>query len=439
LRLQRLTGLERDKILSEAEEVRDVVARLQAILASDKLLMEVIIGELTAIRDEYGDARRTEIVPDARDFSVEDLIADEDVVVAITHGGYIKRTATKLYSTQSRGGRGKSGITTKDEDFVESIFVASTHSYILVFTNKGKLYWLKVHAIPEASLSGRGKAIVNLVQVEEGEVVQALLPVRAFAENRFVFTCTKKGVVKKTDLMAFSNVRTNGIIACGIDQGDSLVGARLTDGQQEVVLTTKNGKSIRFHEDDVRAMGRNATGVWGIRLQGDDEVVALEIVPTEPGASLLTVCANGFGKRTDLNEYRGQGRGGQGVMTIKVSERNGSVVESLCVRQDDELMISTDQGTIIRMAVSELNILGRVTQGVRLIRVGEGERVVSVTRIAREKEIVEQAAVAAAATPVAVGEVAPIVGDSPEATDDDSASDNGEPEDNGDPEDGSDA
>ncbi len=386
LRLQRLTGLERDKILSESEEVRDAIAYLLKILGSDSRLMEVIVEELTAIRAEYGDERRTEIAEWAGDLSVEDLIAEEDVMVTITHGGYIKRTATNLYRTQARGGRGRSGITTKEEDFVEQIFVASTHSYILVFTNKGKVYFLKVHAIPEASLNGRGKAIVNLVQTEEGEVVEALLPVRTFEEGRFVFTCTKKGVVKKTDLMLFATVRPSGIIACGIDEGDALLSARLTDGKHEVLLATKQGKCIRFSEEDVRAMGRTATGVKGITLEDGDEVVSLETLPAGGNATLLTVCENGFGKRTDLAEYRDTNRGGKGVITIKVSDRNGSVVEALCMQPGDELMISTDQGTMIRLAVEQLRVLGRNTQGVKLINVGEGERVVSVARIAKEVE-----------------------------------------------------
>jgi DNA gyrase subunit A len=257
----------------------------------------------------------------------------------------------------------------------------------LVFTNKGKLYWLKVHEIPEASRTARGKAIVNLVQIEEGEQVQALLPVRAFEPGRFVFTATKRGVVKKTDLMLFANPRPSGIIGCGIDEGDSLVNARLTSGNNEVLLATKTGKSIRFSEEEVRAMGRGATGVKGIDLEDDDEVVSLEML-TGDASSLLTVCANGFGKRTDLGEYRGQGRGGKGVMTIKVSERNGAVVGAVTVKDDDELMISTDQGTMIRMRVHDLSVIGRVTQGVRLITLNEGERVVSVAPVAQEKETV---------------------------------------------------
>lgn len=384
MRLQRLTGLERDKILAETQTVRDQIAHLQAILASEALLMEVIVNELKQIREMYGDERRTEIVEDAGDLSIEDLIADEEVIVTVTHDGYVKRSALSLYRAQKRGGRGKSGITTKEEDFVRNIFTAYTHSYILVFTNKGRLYWLKVHAIPEASLQSRGKAIVNLIQLEEGESVQALLPVRKIEEGKGVFTATRGGVVKKTELMAFSNVRSAGVIAVGIEEGDALIDARLVSTGEEVMLATKRGMSIRFSEEDVRATGRGSFGVKGISLEDGDEVVSLDVVPKEEGASLLTVCANGFGKRTDLGEYRGQGRGGKGIITIKTSDRNGEVVAALVIRDGDQLMMSTDQGTIIRFPVADLRVIGRATQGVRVITLNDGERLVSVSPVAAD-------------------------------------------------------
>jgi DNA gyrase subunit A len=387
MRLQRLVGLERDKILQEALEVRDLIAYLMEILGSNERLMAVIVEELQKIREEYGDDRRTTIEVDAKDLSVLDLIADEDVVVTVTNDGYIKRSATSAYRAQKRGGRGRSGIATKEEDFVANIFVTSTHSYVLVFTNLGRLYWLPVHQIPESGLNTRGKPIINLVQIEQGEKVQALLPVRRFEEGKFVFFCSRLGTVKRTDLMQYANVRPSGLIATGIDEGDSLIGCAITDGKSDVMLATKHGMAIRFNEEDVRAMGRSATGVKGITLEEGDEVVSLEILrPDAP--TLLTVCANGYGKRTELSEYRDQSRGGKGIITIKTSERNGSVVGALTVHETDEVMLTTDQGTMIRMKVDEVRIAGRNTQGVRLINVGEGENVTSITRIAQEDEAV---------------------------------------------------
>jgi len=394
MRLQRLVGLERDKILDEAQEVRDTIAKLLEILGSDTRLMAVIKEELLYIRETYGDERRTTIDLDVRDLRAEDLIADEDVVVTVTHDGYVKRASTSLYSAQKRGGRGRSGITTKETDFVENIFVASTHSYILVFTNTGRLYWLKVYSIPEGGLNTRGKPIINLVQIETGEKVQALLSVRGFVEGQYVFVATKNGIVKKTDLMAYSNVRAMGIIGCSIDEGDQLIGAVLTTGTSEIFLATKQGMAIRFEEGDVRPMGRSAGGVKGITLEPGDEVVSLDLVrPDSP--SYLTVCENGFGKRTDVEEYRNQTRGGKGTISMKTTERNGLVVTALTVNEKEELMISTDQGTMIRLKIGEISTIGRNTAGVRLINVTEGEKVTSVARVAQEDEI--PTAVAAAA------------------------------------------
>jgi DNA gyrase subunit A len=380
MRLQRLVGLERDKILAEAQEVRDAIAFLLEILGSDTRLMQVIKEELVAIREEYGDERKTTIEIDTRDMSIEDLIADEEVVVTVTHGGYIKRSSTNLYRAQKRGGRGKSGITTKEEDYVENIFVTTTHSHILVFTNKGKLYTLRVHELPEGGLNTRGKPIVNMVQIEAGEKVQSLLPLRKFEEGKFVFTATRNGLVKKTDLMAFANTRVNGIIAVTIEEGDYLIGTMITDGKNDLMLATQQGMAIRFNEEQVRPTGRGAIGVKGISLEDGDQLVSMDLVRPD-ASSLLTVCQNGYGKRTDNGEYRDQKRGGKGLITIKTNERNGLVVTALTVMDKEELMISTDQGTMIRLKVSDISVIGRNTQGVRLINVQEGEKVTSVARI----------------------------------------------------------
>ena len=384
MRLQRLTGLERDKILEEYREVEAVIARLRAILADEREVSKIIVEELRELKEMYGDIRRTEIVEHVGDISIEDMIADEDMAVTISHEGYIKRNPVSLYRAQRRGGKGKIGTTTRDEDFVEHLFIASTHSYILFFTTIGKVYWIKVHEVPQAGRVARGKAIVNLLDLGPDEKISAFLPVREFRENHFVLFATKQGVVKKTDLMAYANPRPSGIIAIGLDTGDEVIDVRLTDGKQEVILTTRDGQSIRFREDEVRSMGRGAAGVKGINLESNDEVVSLEIL--SPGASVLTVAENGYGKRTDIAEYRVQARGGKGIITMKATDRTGRVIGVQQVTDDDNLMLVTSIGKILRLRVADIRVIGRNTQGVRLIDIEEGERVVSLARLAEQED-----------------------------------------------------
>jgi len=384
MRLQRLTGLERDKILEEHREVVALIAGLRAILADEREVMKIIVGELREVKTMYGDTRRTAIVEEIGDISIEDMIADEDMAVTISHEGYIKRNPVSLYRAQRRGGKGKIGTTTREEDFVEHLFIASTHSYILFFTTVGKVYWIKVHEVPQAGRAARGKAIVNLLELRPDEKISAFLPVREFRENHFVLFATKQGVVKKTDLMAYANPRPSGIIAIGLDAGDEVIAVKLTDGKQEVILTTRDGQAIRFREEDVRSMGRGAGGVKGVTLEGGDEVVSLEIL--SPGTSVLTVAENGYGKRTDIAEYRLQSRGGKGIITMKATDRTGRVIGVQQVTDDDNLMLVTSTGKIIRMRVADIRVIGRNTQGVRLIDIEEGERVVSLARLAEQEE-----------------------------------------------------
>ncbi|MBU4384387.1 MAG: DNA gyrase subunit A [Proteobacteria bacterium] len=380
MRLQRLTGLERDKILAEYREVIKEIARLKAILASEQLVRQIIRDETLELNRDFGDARRTEIVAKTSEIDLEDMIAEEDMVVTLSHTGYIKRTPASLYRSQHRGGKGKKGMGTKDEDFVEKLFVASTHHYLLIFTDTGRLFWLKVHELPQAGRASKGKAIVNLVNTEGGEKVTTVLAVKEFSEGRHVLMATSGGTVKKTDLMAFSRPRAGGIIAINLAEGDRLVAARLTDGDMEVFLATRQGKAIRFDEENVRSMGRTAAGVKGIELTDDDAVVAMEAVAGTP--TVLTVTGHGFGKRTRLDEYPLQNRGGKGVITIKTSERNGEVVGAVVVDDDHEMMLISDQGKIIRMKVGGINVLGRNTQGVKLIGLEPSERLVALARLA---------------------------------------------------------
>jgi DNA gyrase subunit A len=366
--------------------VREFIAKLREILASDRLVLEIIKGELAEVAKEYGDARRTEIVDDAADLTIEDLIADEEMVVTVSHTGYIKRNPASQYRAQRRGGKGVTGMTTKDEDFVVQLFVASTHAWVLFFTTAGKVYWLKVHEIPHASRAARGKAIVNLLSLKGDEKVAAILPVKAFDEGKFIVFGTRHGVVKRTELTQFANPRSGGIIALSIDGGDQLVGARLTDGQREIVLATRQGMAIRFKEDQARPMGRNARGVTGIELEDGDAVIAMEaLAPSEQG-TLLTICENGYGKRTEMDEYRLQSRGGKGIITIKTTDRNGAVVGVVQVDDSDELMLVTNRGKIIRVAVKDIRVLGRNTQGVTLISVEPGEKVVGHARLAEKED-----------------------------------------------------
>jgi DNA gyrase subunit A len=383
MRLQRLTNLERDKILEEHADVLKQIARYHEILADEHEVEKIIVGELREVRQQYADPRRTEIVDDPTDISIEDLIADEDMVVTVSHEGYIKRNPVAEYRAQRRGGRGKIGASTKEEDFIEHLFIASTHAYILVFTTSGKLYWVKVHEVPPGSRAARGKAIVNILNLQGSEKVSAFLTVREFQSGRYVFFATKQGLVKKTALDEYANPRPSGIIAIKLNEGDEVIGVRLTDTAQEVILSTAGGQAIRFRESDVRPMGRNAAGVRGIHLDGDDAVVAVDVVA--PDATLLAVAERGYGKRTAVDEYRLTGRGGKGIITMNVTERVGRVVGVRMVRDDDDLMLVTDAGKVIRTPVRGISVIGRNTQGVRLIDLAEGEKVVGVACLA-EKE-----------------------------------------------------
>ena len=382
MQLQRLTGLERQKILDELTELRATIERLRAILSSDDLLIGIVIDELKQLRDKHGDARRTEMIDDPGEIRVEDLIADEDVVITATSTGYIKRSALDEYRSQRRGGKGLIGMTTRDEDLVEHLFVANTHAYLLIFTNLGRLYWLRVYDVPEVSRSSKGKSIANLVHMAEGEKMAALLRVQAFPTQegeRYLVMGTKKGTVKKTDLVEYSNPRPSGIIAIQIDDDDQLIAVEETDGQRQLILGSRDGMAIRFAESDVRAMGRSAYGVRGMQLRDGDEVVAMGVI--ENDSYVLTVCERGYGKRTEAIEYRTQSRGGIGLKDIQTSRRNGLVVDMACVTDRHQLFLVTEQGQIIRMRAADLRPIGRDTQGVRLIDLAEGDRVVSLATL----------------------------------------------------------
>jgi DNA gyrase subunit A len=384
MRLQRLTGLEREKILAEHAETVKQIARYKEILNDEREVYKIIVEELREIKKLHADERRTQIVDETTDISIEDMIVEEDMAVTVSHEGYIKRNAATLYRAQRRGGRGKVGATTKEEDFVEHLFVASTHSYMLFFTTSGKVFWLKVHELPQGGRAARGKAIVNLLNLEKDEKISAFLPVREFQEGRFVVFATKNGTVKKTDLMAYANPRKAGIIAISLDEGDEVIGVRLTDGQQEVILSTRMGQAIRFKEADVRPMGRGAGGVRGIALEEGDSVVGLDVVSA--GATLLDVAEKGFGKRTEMDEYRLTRRGGKGIITMKTTDRTGLVVGVRMVTDDDDIMLVTDGGKVIRTPVKGISVIGRNTQGVHLIDLAEGEKVVSIARLAEKEE-----------------------------------------------------
>lgn len=384
MRLQRLTGLEREKILSEHEELVKLIKKLKGILADPQKVLDIIVEELEDIKKRYGDERRTEIVASTEDIDIEDMIVEEDMVVTVSHQGYIKRNAASLYRIQRRGGRGKVGMGIKEEDFVEHIFIASTHSYILIFTDQGRVHWLKVYQVPQAGRAAKGKAIVNLIHIAEKEKVAAILPVREFEDGKFVVMVTRRGIIKKTELGAFSNPRSGGIIAITIDEGDALIDVKQTLGDQEILLGTKKGMAIRFKEDDVRAMGRTAMGVIGIRMDADDELVGMEIL-TE-GHTILTVAERGYGKRTEVNEYRLQSRGGKGIINIRTTQKIGDVSGIKQVTGEEDIMLISSTGNIIRLRVSELPILHRSTQGVRLIELGPEESLVGIARVERETE-----------------------------------------------------
>jgi len=383
MRLQRLTGLEREKINTEYEELQKNISHFKKILENPAMVSQIIKEEIEEILDRHGDERRTEILEEAGEFNMEDLIAEEDMVVTISHEGYIKRNPISLYRAQRRGGKGMTGVRPKEEDFVEHLFVASSHDYLLFFTNKGRVYWKKVHEVPEAGRISRGKAIVNLLELQRGERVATTLSVRDFEEGKFVIMATKDGLVKKTPLLSYSKPRTGGIIAINIKDDDELIAVRVTSGEQDIFLSTSSGKSIRFHEQEIRSMGRVAAGNIGIKMGSGDAVVGMAVL--DEGATILTVTENGYGKRTKTEEYRSQSRAGKGILTIKTSERNGPVVYSYQVTNQDQLMIITEHGKIIRLRVGDISVIGRNTQGVKLIELAKGEKVVGVAKVMEDE------------------------------------------------------
>ena len=382
MKLQRLTQLERDKLTHEYEEIIKRIASLKSVLGSEALVRQIIKDELKALREEYKDERRTQIIPETADINIEDLIAQEEVVVTISHAGYIKRNPVTLYRAQRRGGKGKIGMGTKEEDFVETLFTASTHDYLLFFTDAGKVFWLKVHEIPEAGRAAKGKAMVNLLALGGDEKVTATVPVKEFRDDRYVVMATRKGTIKKTELSAYANPRQGGIIALTLDEDDKLIGVAITDGQREILLGTRQGIVIRFKETDVRPMGRTARGVRGISLDEGNEVIGMETIAAESTAAILTVTERGYGKRTPAGAYRLQGRAGRGIISVKVTERNGPAVAFLQVREDDEIMVITAEGKILRTKVDALREISRNAQGVRLIDMEDNDRVVGVAKLA---------------------------------------------------------
>ncbi len=388
MRLQRLTGLEQDKIVNEYKEVMDVIADLLDILATPERVTQMIVEELSAIRQQFGDKRRSEIVHNAQDLSLEDLITPQDVVVTLSHTGYVKSQPLEEYRAQKRGGRGKQATATKEDDFIDKMFVANTHDYILCFSNRGRVYWLKVYEVPQGSRISRGKPIVNLFPLEEGEKINAILPVKTFDENHFIFMATTQGTVKKTALVEFSNPRKSGIIAINLDEGDILIGAEITNGESDIVLVSNGGKAVWFDEEDVRAMGRNTRGVRGMKLQAKQQVISL-LIATDDKQTVLVATENGYGKRTVLSDFRHSGRGTQGVKAIATSERNGTVVAARLVNDDDEIMLITTGGVLIRTRVKEIRELGRATQGVTLINLGEGEKLSGLEKVVETDDVEE--------------------------------------------------
>jgi DNA gyrase subunit A len=380
MRLQRLTATERARLEEEYRGLVDQIGDLRDILDNQPRRMRIIKDEMIDLKNRFGDERRTQIMDEEEEFSIEDLIADEEMVITISHTGYIKRIRIDTYRRQGRGGKGVTGMTTKEEDFVEHLFIASTHTYILFFTNRGKCYWMKVYEIPEGGRAARGKAIVNLLELDPGEKIAAFLPIREFDDEHYVMMATREGYVKKTVLSAYGNPRRTGILAINIREGDELIAARLTDGNNDIVIASRQGQAIRFHESEVRDMGRDTQGVKGIQLEPED--IAVGMVTVRRDGTLLVVTENGFGKRTDIDDYRITHRAGKGVINIKTSERNGMVVSIREVIDDDELMIITMKGVVIRLPIREVRIIGRNTQGVRLNNVGESDKVVDVAPIA---------------------------------------------------------
>jgi len=384
MKLQRLTGLEREKVVQEYRDTIKEIERLKAILASPALIDNIIREELVDIKKRFIDKRRTEITGEAKEITIEDLITEEDVVVTISHEGYIKRNPLDIYRSQRRGGKGLIGMDMREGDFVEHLFIASTHDHVLFFTNMGRLYWLRVYQIPEMGRAAKGRAIVNLLQLSEGEKITALFPIKEFDDGKCLFMATKKGIVKKTALNAFSNPRSKGITAIRLDMNDELIGVRLTDGDKDIILSTRDGLSIRFNEKGVREMGRVAYGVRGMRLKGDDEVVSLDTL--EEDTTLLTVTERGFGKRTDSSAYRLQRRGGKGILTLKITPKNGRVVGVMQVRDEDEIIIIASSGKLIRIKAANISVMGRSTQGVKLIDLTPEDKVVSIARVVERDE-----------------------------------------------------
>jgi DNA gyrase subunit A len=389
MRLQKLTGLETSKIVAEYKDTLELIAELENILSNESIQMNIIKEELLEIKESYGEGRKTEIVADFTSLSIEDMIAEEDMVLTITHNGYIKRTSLSTYRSQRRGGRGVQGASSREEDFVEHLFIANTHSYILFFTDKGKCYWLKVYDIPEGGRAAKGRAVINLIGCEPDEKVSAFITVKEFNEDHFVVMATQNGLVKKTKLSAYSKPRKGGIYAVEIKDGDSLIEARVSTGDNDILLGTKNGKSIRFSEEQIRPSGRKTMGVKGITLSSeDDKLIGMLLIKRE--GTVLVVSENGFGKRTEVSHYRSQKRGGKGLLTIKITEKIGKMVAIKEVVDADDLMIITNQGVLIRLPVSQIRSIGRATQGVRLIKLGEGTTVSSVTRIMLEEDGAEK-------------------------------------------------
>jgi DNA gyrase subunit A len=405
MRLARLTGLERERLAREYGELSDEVARLQAILADVKLLLAVIVRELEDVKARYAEPRRTEIVAAEAEINAEDLIQEQEMVVTVSHSGYIKRTPLSEYQAQKRGGRGKIGHGGRDEDFVSRLFVASTHAYVFIFSERGKVYVKKVYEIPEAARNAKGRAIVNFVGLEAGERVAAVAPVREFSDNAYIVTLTKRGLIKKTSVTAYENYREKGIIGVKLDEGDELLSAELTDGTREFLIATRQGMSIRFPEEQVRPTGRDTMGVKAVTLDEGDHVVGFAV--TEPGRDrVLALCENGYGKRTPLEEFRVQNRGGKGIILIDASERNGPVAGCALVREDDQVMVMTDRGVTLRTAVREIRETGRNAQGVRVMAVGEGERIIGFERL-EESDDEAQNGAATDSTPPASAEATP--------------------------------
>jgi DNA gyrase subunit A len=381
MKLQRLTGLEREKIANDYKETLEEMKYLRSILESETLMRDIIKDELTEIKDKYADERRTEISDEATDISIEDMITEEEMVITVSHNGYIKRVALSTYRSQRRGGKGLKGMETREEDFVEQLFIGSTHDYMLFFTNRGRLYWLKIYQIPEAGRSAKGKAIVNLLNLAEGEQMTTALPVKDFSEG-YLVQYTKRGIVKKTPLKDYSNPRSTGIIALTLRDGDELIAVSMTDGTSDLMMGTSNGLAIRFNEEDVRGMGRTASGVIGIRLREGDEVVSAGVAYDR--TSLLTVTENGLGKRTRIEDYPVRGRGGKGVISIKVTEKGGKAVGLMRVTDDDEIVMMSNRGKLIRTRAGNISLMGRNTQGVKLMDVNHEDRVVSMGRVAEK-------------------------------------------------------